>query len=78
MDHVHCECGEITGTRCSWEGDKSETVLLEYMPESLRASHKAANNSGVYPANGAERYRVEESCAKAIVDAEDGWASIVA
>lgn len=32
--------------------------LIEIMPEYHRASHRAARNWGVYPANGAERYLV--------------------
>lgn len=71
---VECQCGKVTGERCSWNGPKSETVILEYMPEYLRASHEAAGNRGTYPANGAMRLRVERGCADLIVKSEDGWA----
>lgn len=77
MNTVKCDCGKITGGGCGWEGDRAETVLVEYMPKHLRASHTAAGNSGVYPHNGAIRVRVEESCAEEIVAAEEGWASVV-
>lgn len=60
---VQCECGAITGELCAWSGPVSETVVLEYMPEHLISSHIAANNSGQYPYNGAERIRVERNCA---------------
>jgi len=76
-DLVHCQCGQITGERCAWHGPRSETVVVEYMPESLRASHEAAGNRGSYPANGAIRCRCERECAARIVEEEDGWASIV-
>ena len=74
---VQCQCGQITGERCAWHGPRSETVVVEYMPESLRASHEAAGNRGSYPANGAIRCRCERECAARIVEEEDGWASIV-
>lgn len=84
--HCQCECGAVTGVRCNWFGRLDETVIVEYMPEYLRASHRAAGNIGVYPANGAERIRVEASCAERIthvwVDGEqtdelDQWCYIV-
>lgn len=74
---VHCECGRTLGVRCQWTGPRSETVVVEWMPESLRASHVAAGNRGVYPHNGAERLRVEASCADRIVTADGDWSSIV-
>lgn len=75
---VRCGCGELLGGRgCGWTGPEAETVTLEYMPRWLRESHEAAGNSGRYPHNGAERAVVERGCAESIVDAEDGWASLV-
>lgn len=74
---IPCQCFKITGVVCGWEGPREETVVVEFMPKHLRDQHQTAGNSGVYPCNGAERYRVEESCAKEIVDNEGGWASIV-
>lgn len=85
---VKCECGQITGEACSWSGPITNTVVVEYMPEYLRDSHRAAGNHGLYPLNGAQRIRVEaETCADAVThiyDADgditeepDEWVSIV-
>src|SRR5690606_17614572 len=74
---VSCECGDVTHQPCEWRGPTADTVVVEYMPEYLRASHAVAGNAGVYPANGAVRIRCERSCAEAIVEVEDGWAEIV-
>nr|PZN76093.1 MAG: hypothetical protein DIU57_17695 [Pseudomonadota bacterium] len=73
----HCECGEWTGERCAWTGPIEQTVLVEYMPEQYRASHKAAGNVGRYPHNGAIRIRCERSCAESIVEYDPEWAWIV-
>ena len=72
---VDCQCGEITGERCQWSGPISATVVLEHMPDYLRATYEAAGNYGVYPANGALRLRVEKSCAARLAEqrqAEEG------
>ncbi len=74
---VHCGCGQVTGVRCEWSGPESETVVVEHMPRSLRGSHEAAGNSGSWPSNGADRIRMERSCADMIVESEGGWAEIV-
>ena len=60
---IHCECGEFDGggEPCDWWGPVAETVVVEFMPESLRASHEAAGNAGIYPHNGAVRIRCERS-----------------
>lgn len=75
--HVACECGEWSGERCEWSGPESETVVVEWMPEYLRASHRQAGNSGVYPHNGARLIRCERSCARRIVSDAPEWARIV-
>lgn len=75
---VRCECGRWSGVRCEWSGTRSETVVVEWMPEWLRESHRAARNSGSYPANGSERIRVERSCADAMVEHDGEWCSVVA
>lgn len=81
-----CECGDATGQQCRWRGPASETVVVEWMPEYLRASHAAAGNSGRWPANGALRLRVQRYCAELLTHepTEDGecgepseWARIV-
>jgi len=61
--HVHCQCGTWTGERCVWSGPIGETVVVDYMPEFHRDSHRAAGNCGSYPDNGSVRVRVERSCA---------------
>jgi hypothetical protein len=43
------------------------------MPYHLRSSHQAAGNSGSYPTNGAERVRVEQSCAESILESDPDW-----
>ena len=60
---VGCACGQATGERCEWSGPKRQTVIVEYMPEQHRESHRAAGNMGSYPHNGAIRIRCERSCA---------------
>ena len=74
---VSCECGEALGEPCQWHGPASETVIVEYMPEFLRASHEAAGNCGMYPENGAIRFRAERSCAETIIESAGDWARIV-
>lgn len=73
-----CACGKITGSPCDWTGPRDETVLVEWMPRYLRASHEAARNSGYYPANGAARLRVSAECADEVLEVEGEWAEIVA
>lgn len=58
-----CRCGDYTGEPCAWKGPRDETVLVEVMPDYLRASHRAARNWGCWPHNGAMRIRVHEECA---------------
>jgi hypothetical protein len=68
---VQCQCGECDGgDSCEWSGPITETVVVEYMPRSLRGSHAAARNSGSYPHNGSIRIRVHHECAERIA-AED-------
>jgi len=67
----HCDCGRTTGERCNLSGPLKDMVILEWMPESLRESHRAARNSGTYPTNGAERLLVDYTCAIRICDEED-------
>ena len=74
---VRCECGQWTGERCQWVGSPDDTVIVEFMPDHLRASHAAAGNAGRYPYNGAVRIRCERSCADLIVEADPDWARIV-
>lgn len=71
---IHCGCGRMTGQCCAWSGPLDDTVIVEWMPEHLRASHVAAGNNGTYPANGAERIRTHWECASMIVEADPEWA----
>jgi hypothetical protein len=56
----------------------SNTVLLQTMPDHLRASHRAAGNWGFYPHNGAVRVRMAPTDAlMGVWDDPDGYATIV-
>lgn len=78
-EHYRCGCGEWTGQACEWTGPREEMVVVEYMPECLRESHRAARNSGVYPHNGAVRVACCRQCAEELLalDGEDEWSEIV-
>lgn len=54
----------------------TDPVVVERMPDYLRASHRAANNWGRYPHNGAERVIIELAATKKWVRGGDGWLSI--
>jgi len=70
-----CGCGDWTGYRCNWTGPADEMIVVEWMPEHLRASHEAAGNSGCWPHNGSERIAVKRSCADLLMeDDEEEWA----
>lgn len=77
MDNVHCDCGEWSGEQCAWSGPRSETVVVEFMPAFLRASHEAAGNRGLYPANGAQRIRVARACAERMIEVDGDWCAQV-
>ena len=74
---VKCQCGQWSGEPCQWSGPKSKTMVVEFMPEHLRASHEAAGNSGSYPGNGAVRVRVEASCAALMAKTDGQWCAVV-
>lgn len=71
--HVRCECGEWSGERCTWEGPKELTVVVEWMPVSFRQSHLNARSRGSYPSNGAVHIRVERSCADRMLEDDGEW-----
>ena len=75
-DH-QCECGEWSGEACQWSGPASEMVVVEWMPEHLRASHAAAGNSGCYPANGSVRLAATKTCAELMLEHDGEWAMVV-
>ncbi len=54
-----------------------DLVILETMPDHLRASHRAAGNWGTYPHNGATRVVCERAIAEQEVEEDhDGYAAI--
>lgn len=75
-DEVRCECGKWSGEHCEWSGPKDATVIVEWMPRDLRVAHTEARNSGIYPHNGAERIRVERSCADRMVEHDGEWVEV--
>lgn len=54
-----------------------DPVLVEWMPEYLRASHEAARNSGVWPHNGAKRCIMARESAEALVESDPDWTEIL-
>lgn len=67
-----CECGEAMGQACGATLARG-AVVIDWMPEWLRASHQAAGNSGIYPANGALRLRVTPQCAAHLRQHDGEW-----
>ena len=78
MKTYRCGCGEWMGEACGAGAPLSAMVVVEYMPEYLRQSHTAANNSGSYPHNGSVRIAVRRECAEQLMEDEgdSGWAEI--
>ncbi len=58
--------------------ESEDEVILETMPDHLRASHRAAGNWGGYPHNGAERRTMSREEAETEIEEDaDGYAHIV-
>ena len=57
--------------------DLLDAVLVERMPEHLRASHEAARNAGVWPHNGSERVIMRAQDAADAVGLDPVWTEIV-
>jgi hypothetical protein len=56
----------------------AKLVTVEHMPEQFKSSHRAANNWGQYPMNGAVREKMSREEAEQLIAAdEDGYAHIV-
>lgn len=73
-----CECGDATGVRCEEIILRRETaIVVEWMPEWIRASHEAAGNSGQWPANGSLRLRVTPRCAEMLTESDPDWSRVV-
>jgi hypothetical protein len=72
-----CECGHWMGDACQGVlGDDS--VIIEWMPECWRESHRAAGNAGEWPNNGAERLRVTAQCAQLMLQTDGEWCRLAA
>lgn len=80
-----CGCGAWTGEQCTWTGDVSDMVVVEYVPVAVRASARAAygydasDMTPVFPVSFAERIAVERNCADLLLsdEAEQDWARLV-
>jgi len=82
-DDLDCQCGALTGRRCDWHGDASETVLVDYVPTYQRGTAEAAGTH----VGLTERVRVCADCADWIThiptkdgdvsDALNPWAYLV-
>lgn len=72
-----CDCGEVYGEQCEWSGLRSETVVVEVMPEQHHASHAAAGGAGTHPHDGSIRIRVSSECADRLLETDGDWASII-
>jgi hypothetical protein len=66
QDEMQGACADLDGV------SEDDLVLVETMPEHLRASHEAAGNHGVWPHNGAERFVTDRASV-----VEDQWTRIV-
>lgn len=55
----------------------AEMVLVERMPEHLRASHTAAGNRGTWPHNGSERILMHRDDAAALVADDAEWTQVL-
>lgn len=73
-----CDCGDWSGEPCQWTGEAGDMVVVQWMPEHLRASHAAAGNNGNFPVNGARRTAVERSCADLMVETDGEWVLVIA
>lgn len=72
-----CGCGVWTGDVCAWTGPADEMVVVEYMPEYLRESHRAAGGSGgVYPHDGSTRVACHRECADRLILDEPEWSEV--
>jgi len=74
---IRCQCGEVTGTKCTRFRLRIEMLVIEWMPYYLRASHESAGNSGQYPSNGALRLLCAPQCGSMLTESEGQWAHLV-
>lgn len=66
---VRCECGTWSGVRCAWFGTVEETVEVEFTPEPKRCTPPSAEC--------ALRIRVEQSCAKVMLELDSEWVRVL-
>ena len=53
-------------------------VVVEYLPEAWKATHRAARNFGTYPYNGAKRVLMTEADGiERVTEDPDGYARII-
>jgi hypothetical protein len=78
LPNVGCECGEWSGEACNWTGPWKATMLMDFMPDHLRGSHRAAGNAGRWSMNGSVRVRVSRECASHMMRIDGDWVSEVA
>ena len=71
MTRRSCDCGEITGERCSWDGRIGRLVQVEYVPRYLQGTARAARSWTCL----SSIIRCERECADALLAPdEDGEA----
>jgi hypothetical protein len=56
---------------------RDDLVVVETIPMYLRVSHAAANNSGVWPYNGAQRIVMDRPSAEELVEHDPRWSEIL-
>jgi hypothetical protein len=62
-----CECGEILGEACQWDGRGGPRVRIEYVPDSLQGTAQAAGTArGMW-----ESILVEQSCAELLLGPDE-------
>lgn len=74
---IRCECNQWSGEPCNGEGAKQSMVIMEYMPDCMRASHEAAGNRGIHPLNGSERLTVTPECAARMLEHDGDWCRVI-
>jgi hypothetical protein len=77
MPRERCGCGEWAGDACSAMAEPAEMVLVEWMPDHLRETHRAAGNRGFYASNGAIRSAVTAACAADMERLDPEWVCIL-
>jgi hypothetical protein len=66
---IRCQCGEVTGTKCSHFRLRREMMCVEWVPYQRRRDF-----AGCYPENGALRLLCCVECGAMLVESEPDWA----